>query len=62
VANNASSWYLSSETHDDGLNDGMIKYFGDAVNAMVIKNQQASDVTSTLTQGIQQIKNKYQLK
>lgn len=62
VANDATSWYLSSETHDDGLNDGMKKYFGDAINSMVLNNQEMSSVMPTLTQGIQQIKIKYQLK
>jgi multiple sugar transport system substrate-binding protein len=34
-APNASSWYLNSYTHDNGINDQMIKYYTDAVNAVL---------------------------
>ncbi len=62
VANDASSWYLSSETHDSGLNDNMAKYFGDAINSIVLKSQGMEVVMPSLTQGINQLKIQYQLK
>lgn len=61
AAAQARSWYLASNTHDAGLNDDMIKYFEDAVNAIVINNQASADVLSTLEQGIQQLIKKYKL-
>lgn len=62
VANEATSWYLASRTFDDGLNDEMQKYFGDAINGMVIQNQDSSAVMTNLRNGINQLKQKYQLK
>jgi ABC-type glycerol-3-phosphate transport system substrate-binding protein len=62
VANNATSWYLSSRTFDNGLNDAMIKYFGDAINSIALKNQTIEDVMPTLQSGINQTKTTYQLK
>jgi multiple sugar transport system substrate-binding protein len=49
----AQSWYLCSRTYDDGLNDGMIKYFEDAINA-INRGSSASQVLPTLTSGINQ--------
>ena len=61
VANTATSWYLASETDDGGVNDGMNKYFGDAINSL-IKNKDIDEVITTLKSGISQIKQKYNLK
>jgi ABC-type glycerol-3-phosphate transport system substrate-binding protein len=61
AASQARSWYLASATHDDGLNDGMIKYFEDAVNGIINNHQSAADVLPTLEQGIQQLIKKYKL-
>jgi len=61
ASSQARSWYLASATHDDGLNDGMIKYFEDAVNGIVSNRQAAADVLPTLEQGIQQLVQKYKL-
>lgn len=61
-ANKAESWYLSSRTFDDGVNDEMIKYFGDAVNSVTLNGRDPGDVTTTLRSGINQLIQKYQLK
>lgn len=62
VANNATTWYLTSRTFDGGLDDAMIKYFGDAINSLALKNQLMEDVLPTLQNGINQTKTTYQLK
>ncbi len=49
----AKSWYLCSRTFDDGLNDGIIKYFEDAVNA-INKGTDVVQVIPTLQSGVQQ--------
>jgi len=49
----AKSWYLCSRTYDDGLNDGIIKYFEDAINAMN-KGDELKEIIPTLTSGINQ--------
>ena len=53
----AQTWYLCSRTHDNGINDRMIKYFEDAVNAASAGritpetlNQAAAGVKQVLTQ------------
>lgn len=62
AANDASGWYLSSRTFDEGLNDGMNKYFGDAINSVVLKNMKIDDVMPDLRNGINQMIQKYQIK
>jgi multiple sugar transport system substrate-binding protein len=52
------SWYLNSATRDQGLNDEMIKYYEDAVNA-VHNNNDASSSLQTTAKGIQQVLDKY---
>jgi ABC-type glycerol-3-phosphate transport system substrate-binding protein len=61
-ADNGSSGYLSSRTFDDGLNSDLSKYFTDAINKMLTGNTSADDVIGDLTNGINQVKQKYQLK
>ncbi|MDD4026571.1 MAG: extracellular solute-binding protein [Candidatus Shapirobacteria bacterium] len=61
TANNASSWYLASNTGDDGVNTEMQKYFGDAINGINLKNEKSEDVVKTLISGISQLKQKYGL-
>lgn len=58
----ATGWYLSSRTFDDGLNDNMAKYFNDAINAMVYKNETADKVWPDLSNGINQLVQRYQIK
>ena len=57
----ASSGWMNSRTFDEGLNDEMNKYFKDAINAVVLGNSSVTGVISNLTNGINQLVNKYQL-
>lgn len=52
------SWYLNSNTMDQGLNDEMIKYYEDAVNA-TISNGDPQSSLGTTSKGIQQVLDKY---
>ena len=61
TANNATSWYLSSNTGDEGVNTDMQKYFGDAINA-IVNNTKEDTMMETLKNGVTQIQNKYKLK
>lgn len=56
----AKSWYLCSRTFDNGLNELMINYFADAVNAV---NQKAAvgRALETTAQGVQQTLARYQI-
>ncbi len=53
------SWYLASKTADNGLNDEMIKYFEDAVNAVVTKGQTPQVALQTVDKGVNQVLDKY---
>ncbi len=59
-ADSAKSWYLCSFTHDNGLNDGIIKYYEDAVNA-ILNGADPSSVTETLSSGVGQILSRYKI-
>jgi multiple sugar transport system substrate-binding protein len=59
-APNAQSWYLCSFTHDNGLNDKMIKYYQDAVNA-VLAGKSADEAMVTVDQGTRQLLRQYGL-
>ena len=50
----AQSWYLASATHDNGVNDRIIKYYEDAINA-INQGENLEDVTTTAEQGITQV-------
>lgn len=52
------SWYLNSSTRDQGLNDEMIKYYEDAVNATAGSGDPLNALTTT-AKGIQQVLDKY---
>ena len=54
------SWYLCSATHDNGLNDGIIKYYEDALNK-ILTGEPALKALTTTEQGIDQILSKYQV-
>lgn len=54
----ARSGYLSSRTFDNGINDKMIKYFEDAVNA-VNAGTSAKEALATAAQGVAQISAQY---
>jgi len=54
----AKTWYLCSFTWDNGINDRMIKYFEDAVNA-VNEGKTAKEALTTASQGIAQLLSQY---
>jgi multiple sugar transport system substrate-binding protein len=54
----AQTWYLCSRTFDNGINDKIIKYFEDAVNA-VNAGKTAKEALGTATSGISQILSQY---
>jgi multiple sugar transport system substrate-binding protein len=59
-AETARSWYLCSRTFDNGLNQAMIQYFEDAVNA-VNQGAGAEDALDTASKGVAQILSRYQV-
>ncbi len=61
TADKATSWYLASETGDDGVNTEMQKYFSDAINSILIKNQNSEDAVKTVMNGVSQLRQKYKL-
>jgi len=60
-ANNADSWYLASNTNDDGLNTQMQKYFSDAINTILKNSSESTEAMTTLVNGIVQLRQKYRL-
>lgn len=58
----AKNWYLSSFTSEgkDGINEQIIKYYEDAVNA-INQGQEANNVLSTVTQGVTQVLSRYKV-
>jgi ABC-type glycerol-3-phosphate transport system substrate-binding protein len=61
-APDATSWYMSSGTFDNGINDEIISYYQNAVNA--ITSQQRSSPESaiaTVAKGVQQVLAKYRV-
>ncbi|OGD53619.1 hypothetical protein A3J78_02385 [Candidatus Beckwithbacteria bacterium RBG_13_35_6] len=57
----AQSWYLCSFTHDNGINDKMIKYYQDAINE-VLGHQNVTTALKTTAQGVTQVLNQYGIK
>ena len=57
----ASGWYLNSYTHDSGVNDMLIKYYQDAINA-VLSGKSAEEALETVTQGTLQVLRQYGVK
>ena len=55
----AKSWYASSRTFDNGINDRIIKYLEDAVNALLQKKAQAPEALATAAKGIAQVLGEY---
>lgn len=51
-------WYLSSNTFDNGINDEIIKYFEDGINA-VLQGTDAQTALQTVGQGVKQVLDKY---
>ncbi len=54
----AKSWYMSSRTHDEGINDQIITYYQDAVN-MMNKEGKASQALESVAPGIKSVLQKY---
>ncbi len=52
------SWYLSSSTFDAGINDEMIKYFEDGINA-TLQGTPPETALQTVNQGVKQVLDKY---
>lgn len=52
------SWYLASKTMDGGINDEMIKYFEDGINATLAGSDPLSAL-QTVNQGAKQVIDKY---
>jgi multiple sugar transport system substrate-binding protein len=55
----ARSWYLASRTFDNGLNDKIIKYYEDAVNAVLLNKSTAQAALQTAASGVSQILAQY---
>ncbi len=51
-------WYLSSNTFDNGMNDEMIKYYEDGINA-TLQGQDSQVALQTIEKGVQQVLQKY---
>ncbi len=60
TANKATSWYMASNTGDNGVNTEMQKYFTDAINANLNKTND-EETLKTLQNGISQLQQKYKL-
>lgn len=56
----AQTWYLCSRTFDNGLNDRMIKYFEDAVNA-VNNGKTPKEALKAVANGVAQVLSQYGL-
>mgnify|MGYP001152138322 CR=1 FL=1 len=56
----AQTWYLCSRTFDNGINDKMIGYFKDAVNAVNI-NKTPAEALETAAYGVAQLLSQYGL-
>ncbi len=54
----AETWYLCSRTYDNGINDKIIDYFKDAVNA-VNSNEDPADALATTASGVAQLLSQY---
>ncbi|MBI2010444.1 MAG: extracellular solute-binding protein [Candidatus Chisholmbacteria bacterium] len=57
-APDAQSFYLASRTFDNGINDKIIKYYEDAVNA-VNQGEDAQKALQTVAQGVAQVLSQY---
>lgn len=57
-AASADDWYVNSYTHDNGLNDQLIKYYQDAINA-VLGGTTVDRALETVQQGTSQVLRQY---
>ena len=54
----ADSWYLASNTHDEGINDQLIQYYTDAIN-MVNQRGNSQEALQSILPGIEQVLTRY---
>lgn len=57
----AQDWYMNSFTHDNGLNDQIIKYYQDALTSSLSGSVQLDKAIQTVSQGLLQILRQYNL-
>lgn len=57
-ARSAQSWYLASHTKDNGVNDRIIQYYADAINA-VNEGRSIRQSLDTATEGVTQVLSQY---
>lgn len=58
----AKSWYMSSFTHDNGINDQIIKYYEDAINAVLSGSSNVDKALETAKTGVTTVLSKYSSK
>ncbi len=58
---NLTSWYMSSRTFDNGINDKIIQYFTDAVNGINKETTTAKSALSTAASGVNSVLTQYGL-
>jgi len=56
----ARSWPMAAKTFDNGLNDRIIKYYEDAINAY-LADQEEKQLLEALTSGVTQVLSQYGL-
>ncbi|MBU0618802.1 extracellular solute-binding protein [Patescibacteria group bacterium] len=56
----AQSWYMCSQTHDNGINDRIINYYKDAVNS-VVSGHGPRQALEPVAQGVQQVLSQYKV-
>lgn len=62
-APDATSWYLSSGTFDNGINDEIISYYQSAINAISSQQRIAPEsAIATAAKGVQQVLGKYKVR
>ena len=54
----AANWYLNTFTHDNGLNDLMVKYYTDAING-ILSGKSVTEVQTTLDVATTQLLRQY---
>lgn len=58
----AKSWYMNSRTFDNGINDEIISYYNDAINAIHQKKSEPEAAIGTVAKGVDQVLTKYGVK
>lgn len=54
----AQGWYLSTFTHDNGINDQLLKYYQDAITA-ILEGKTVDQALQTVSQGTTQVLRQY---